>query len=126
VARAIWRALRLASPEVGQARGRALSIARPTLIRQFHQFFEGDARHHLWIGSASGFSLAVYDQHNWIYAYGDLPAYIELLKSRGFVEGEINLPTPHAHYYNEHFDEVEDEVMDYWQWKYFPLQDQDE
>lgn len=94
--------------------------------RRFHRFFEGDARHHLWISSASGFGLLVYDQHNWIYAYGDLDTYIELLKSRGFVEGEINLPSPHAHYYNEHFDEAEDEVMDYWQWKYFPLQEQDE
>ena len=94
--------------------------------RRFREFFEGDGRHHVWIASASGPGLLVYDQHDWIYAYGDLPAYVQLLKSQGFVEGEIKPPSPHAHSYNESFDRSEDELMSYWQWKYFPLQDQDE
>lgn len=97
-----------------------------TFCRRFAPFLEGDGRHHFWIGSADNAGLLVYDQHDWIYAYGDLPAYIRALEDDGFTEGKIQLPVPHSHSYLAEFDASEDELATYWEWKYFPLQPGDE
>jgi hypothetical protein len=89
--------------------------------REFRPFFEGDGRHHLWIGSTTGAGLLVYDRHEWIYAYGDLAAYEEVLTLQGLTEGDSPLPSPHSHAYNAAFDADEDAVAGYWEWRQFPL-----
>ncbi len=61
-----------------------------TFCRRFTPFLQGDGRHHLWIGSAVNAGLLIYDQHDWIWAYGDLPAYVRVLQERGFTEGECH------------------------------------
>lgn len=90
--------------------------------RRFAPFLEGDGRHNLWIGSTVNAGLLIYDKHEWINAYGDLPSYIEVLERQGFTEGQINLPLPHAHNYHAAFDAAEDELAAYWAWTRFPLQ----
>ena len=94
--------------------------------RTFAPFLEGDGRHHLWIGSTVEAGLLIYDHHDWIYAYGDLPAYIRVLQSQGFREGELVLPAPHHHNFNPVFDAAEDEVAAYCHWQHSPLQPDDE
>jgi hypothetical protein len=94
--------------------------------RRFAPFLQGDGRHHLWIGSTANAGLLIYDQHEWIWAYGDIPAYVRVLKARGLIEGEVVLPVPHAHAYNAAFDSAEDELAGYWEWSHFPLQPGDE
>jgi hypothetical protein len=93
-----------------------------SFCRRFRPFLEGDGRHHLWIGSTAGAGLLIYDHHDWIWAYGDLVAYIDVLKGRGFREAEIKLPAPHSHNYHAEYDTAEDEIVDYCAWSYFPLQ----
>jgi hypothetical protein len=94
--------------------------------RRFAHFLQGDGRHHLWIGSAVNAGLLIYDQHDWIWAYGDLQAYISVLQASGFAEGEVVLPVPHSHNYHPTFDAAEDELAEFWEWSYFPLQPDDE
>ena len=94
--------------------------------RHFAPFFQGDGRHHFWIGSTDNSGLLIYDQHNWIYAYGDLEAYTRVLQSRGFTVGKIELPVPHSHGFNAEFDSAEDELAAYCNWTYFPLQPDDD
>jgi hypothetical protein len=97
-----------------------------TFCRKFSSFLQGDGRHHLWIGSTVNAGLLIYDQHEWIWAYGDLPAYTRTLQAKGFTEGEVSLPVPHSHNYNSEFDAAEDELVNYWEWTHFPLQPDDE
>ncbi|MGO4449631.1 hypothetical protein AB4Y96_11935 [Phyllobacterium sp. TAF24] len=92
----------------------------------FKPFLETDGRHHFWIGSANGNGTLVYDQHNVIYAYGDTARYIEFLKQIGFKEDSVRIPVPHSHYYHAQNDKFEDELMEYWEWKWSPLQPSDE
>jgi hypothetical protein len=94
--------------------------------RHFGPFLQGDGRHHLWVGSTVNAGLLIYDQHEWIWAYGDLSAYIRMLQSRGFKEGAVSLPAPHSHNYNSEFDAAEDDLAGYWKWAHFPLQPDDE
>ena len=94
--------------------------------QRFAPFLQGDGRHHLWIGSTVNAGLLVYDQHEWIYAYGDVPGYIRVLQTKGFREGEINPPVPHSHSYNSIFDDDENELIAYWPWIHFPLEPGDE
>ena len=94
--------------------------------RRFKHYLEGDARHHLWISSANDAGLLVYDRHQWIYAYGDLASYLDVLKELGYVEGSTKLPSPHTHHYNAAFDAEEDELIAYWDWIKKPLQPEDE
>lgn len=97
-----------------------------SFCRTFQPFLEGDSRHHLWVGSTTGAGLLIYDHHDWIWAYGDLLAYIETLERRGFREGHLNLPVPHSHFYHAEYDDAEEELIGYWDWVYFPLQPGDD
>jgi len=94
--------------------------------RRFAPFLRGDGRHHLWAGSTVNAGLLIYDHHDWIWAYGDLSAYIQVLKAKRYAEGEIDLPAPHSHNFNSRFDAEEDAVGAYCKWSYFPLQPADE
>jgi hypothetical protein len=65
----------------------------------YETFLESDGRHHIWIGSPSNDGLLIYDQHNVVFAYGDLQRYEQVLASRSFTRGEFWFPCPHSHSY---------------------------
>lgn len=89
---------------------------------KFREYFEEDGRHHVWFADVSSGAQFVYDNHDIVYAYGDIPGYTEFLKQKGFSEQDVHIPCPHAYYYHPEFDDSEREVLKYWEWKYFPLQ----
>ena len=96
-------------------------------LSRFKEFFECDGRHHIWIRSASSSDLLVYDKHNVIYAYGQLLEFEAVVASRGLTKVDhIQLPFPHAHHYNEIFDEDESALLRYWEWNRTPLEEGDE
>lgn len=95
-------------------------------IWTFQRFFENDGRHHLWIASPSSSDLLVYDQHNVIFAYGNLNAFEPVLKEQRFRQQEFWFPSPHFHGYDAANATAEDELMGYFDWRYFELQPGDE
>ena len=96
------------------------------IFNGMHQdFIEGDGRHHYWIGSTSNEGNLVFDEHNVIFAYGDLDAYEEKLKSKGFKEERFWFPVPHRHHYHATNDQKEDDLFEAQEWELFPLQEQD-
>jgi hypothetical protein len=104
-------------------------IGRDDLERflySFREFFEQDGRHHLWVLSVRGEGQVIFDNHNVVYAYGELDAYERVLQSRGFSEGMICTPVPHTHNYHPAFDACENDLLAYWDWKQFPLEDSDD
>jgi hypothetical protein len=104
-----------------------LSFAQVTeFCETFGAFLESDGRHHFWIGSVGDEGILVYDQHGVLYAYGDLPRYIDLLTARGFGEGEVRFPAPHRHHYHPANNAALEAMLAYWEWGYFPLQPGDE
>jgi hypothetical protein len=95
-------------------------------LERFREFFEGDARHHVWIGSASSSDLLVYDNHNVIYAYGELQRFEQILTAHGLLKTEnVQFPDPHTHNYNPEFDGDEADVLRMLDWKHFPLHEDD-
>lgn len=97
-----------------------------SFLYTFQNFFEQDGRHHLWVASSVGEGQFIYDRHNMIYAYGDLARYEARLRACDFEPGDVRIPAPHCHNYHGDFDAVEDDVMNHWAWKQFPLQPEDE
>ena len=97
-----------------------------TFLSSFRSYFEGDGRHHVWVGSAANDGLLVYDQHNVIFGYGLLDRFKSLLRSRGFRERDFWFPAPHAHSYAPENDVEEERLMAEVEWKQFPLQPGDE
>ena len=95
-------------------------------IWTFQTFFEGDGRHHLWIACADSVDLLVYDQHNVIFAYGNLEAFESVLHNHLYKAREFWFPSPHAHGYDPANVNVEDELMSYFDWDYFALEPGDE
>jgi hypothetical protein len=95
-------------------------------IWTFQNFFEGDGRHHLWIGSPDSADLLVYDQHDVIFAYGGLEAFESALTNDGFKQQEFWFPSPHSHSYDPSNVNAEDELMAYFDWTNFELQAGDE
>ncbi len=88
----------------------------------FQKFFEGDGRHHIWFMDCATGAQLVYDHHNLIYSYKNDQDVISFLKQKSFSEGSTMIPSPHHHCYNKNFDNCEDKIMEYFEWKYFPLQ----
>jgi hypothetical protein len=117
----------------GQAEAGRYQIANPALrsevesfLNTFRDFLEQDARHHIWIASATTSDLVVYDCHNVIYAYGRLPEFIKRLVKRGLKKQEtVRFPSPHVHKYNAIFDQDQSRLLNHWEWKRLPLQESD-
>ncbi|HEY0604735.1 MAG TPA: hypothetical protein VGD58_17585 [Herpetosiphonaceae bacterium] len=61
-----------------------------------------------------------------IYVYGPLDEFQHVLTARGLTEGQIEFLAPHSHHYHAEFDDDERQVMEYWEWMHFPLQEDDE
>lgn len=92
----------------------------------YERFFESDGRHHIWVASAQGEGTLVYDQHNVIFAYGDLPQYEAVLRGRGLSEGEFGFPFPHGHRYPSTHVRDEQELLAHYPWQFSPLQPGDQ
>lgn len=95
-------------------------------LYKHQEYFERDGRHHLWVASLSGEGQFIYDNHNYIYAYGDIDAYVIKLTSHGFKEGEVSIPAPHCHNYHTQFDNEEESVNNAFDWLYSPLREGDD
>jgi hypothetical protein len=96
------------------------------LARTFQEYLERDGRHHLWFMDLPSRSQLVYDNHNIIYAYGDIAWYSQFLDKKGFSRQDVKIACPHTHNYNREFDEAEDRILKHWEWKHFPLQEDDD
>ncbi|MEZ5424722.1 MAG: hypothetical protein R2747_00530 [Pyrinomonadaceae bacterium] len=94
-------------------------------LMNFRDFFENDARHHIWVASLSGKATLVYDNHNVIYGYGELEKFKEILTAKGLTQSEVRFPEPHVHNYNPKFDEEESRILSCAPWKKFPLAESD-
>jgi hypothetical protein len=92
----------------------------------YETFLESDGRHHIWIGSPTNDGLLVYDQHNVIFAYGDMSRYEQVLASRGFSQREFWFPCPHRHAYPPTNVQQEQELLRHFSWQRSPLQEGDE
>ena len=96
--------------------------ARPCRIRPSTR--EGEQR--AWKPRPSAKATLVYDNHDLIYAYGPLDEFCEVLSSRGLREGDLSIPAPHQHCYNQEFDAAERDVLKYWEWRHSPLRSDDD
>lgn len=91
----------------------------------FQEFFENDGRHHVWISTPEAGTL-VYDQHDVIFAYGDLDLMKNVIVEAGFHEEEFWFPSPHRHGFDPRNVDRENELMAYCDWVYFDLQPDDD
>ena len=95
-------------------------------LATYERFFESDGRHHVWVASAHNEGTLVYDQHDIIFAYGDLPTYETVLRQRGFTQGDFWFPCPHCHSYPSEHIVDEEELLAHFPWQFSPLQPGDE
>lgn len=95
------------------------------LLARYREFFEGDARHTIWIASATGEGTLVYDRHNVIYAYGPLEQFEDVLGGRGIARGAVRFPFPHSHHYHMELDADERHLLSVYEWLHTPLRQGD-
>ena len=96
-----------------------------TFLIHFKDYFETDGRHNVWVGTVQNKGMIIYDQHNIIYAYGPTEQWKNELLLKGFKEEPVQCPFPHSVYFNDENDKYEDEMMNYWGWRYFELNEMD-
>lgn len=89
-------------------------------------FLEKYGGQHLWVGNPKGSDLLIYDQHNIIFAYGDIAGYREVLAAENFREGTFSIPCPHSHSFDSSLTQFEDDLFSYFDWGYSELQDGDD
>jgi len=92
----------------------------------YERFLEADGRHHIWVGSPTSDGTLVYDQHNVIFAYGDLARYEVVLRGHEFQQQPFSFPFPHCHNYPSTHTVHEEELLAHFDWQYSPLQPGDE
>ena len=95
-------------------------------LLEYKQYFETDGRHHLWVCTLDNSGRLIYDQHNVIFAYGQIEKYLTILDKEGFKEKRFSFPDPHAHAFNQINDKFEESILEYWGWSIYPLEDSDE
>ncbi|KAB1159745.1 hypothetical protein F7018_05400 [Tenacibaculum aiptasiae] len=116
---------------IGQKLGRYQSPIFETkkeltkFLNQYRKYFETDARHHIWIGTVENTGLLVYDQHNVIFAYGNVENYRNRLNKNKYKEQNFTFPVPHGHLYHEENDKYERSILKEFDWEIFPLQEND-
>lgn len=93
---------------------------------EYKDFLETDGRHHIWIGTIDHSGLLVYDQHNVIFAYGDLDKYIRILKDAHFTENDFDFPDNHCHHFHAENDISGEQILKHWHWEIYPLAENDE
>jgi hypothetical protein len=93
---------------------------------QYKEYLETDGRHHIWIGTYDNSGLLIYDQHNVIFAYGQLENFISILTLNSFKEQEFTFPAPHIHNFYEDNDVYEERILKHWDWDISPLAENDE
>jgi hypothetical protein len=85
-------------------------------LRRFGEFLRSDGRHELWIHCPDYLDM-VYDHHERIWLYGDIDSTALLVEGFGIQHKPLEpIPVPHSHHYHERFDDMEDEIMTYWDW----------
>ncbi len=89
-------------------------------LNQYRAFLEGDARHHIWIHSASGGTL-ICDEHDWIYSYGSQDQVEGFLLERGFQTEMPEIPFPHLHNESSANDSVMKQLLNHFDWKAQPV-----
>ncbi len=80
------------------------------IMLQFRRLIEADARHHTFLFVAGTDNFFVLDEHDLIYAYGNLELHKSLLTQLGFIEKYFDLPFPHIHAYLDECDHEEAEL----------------
>ncbi|HEX6598033.1 MAG TPA: hypothetical protein VF034_01845 [Gemmatimonadaceae bacterium] len=120
---------RIGSPLGRYASEELSGIAVEQLFDRFGAFFEGDARHDVWLHSPRSQGTVVLDRYDMLYAYGDLQAFGEALSRLGLSEVAAfagpQVPRPHAlHYYLE-WDETEQDVLGALPWHRTALRPED-
>jgi hypothetical protein len=130
-----WLLYVLVVPRGGGEAGRYLSeqtfsfAQLRNFLSEFSAYLQSDGRHNLWIRSASGDGLLVYDRHNIIYAYGPLDQYIQVLRTAGLAQSDdqsLHFASPHSHHYHAEFDESESRLLSEYTWEVSPLRPGDE
>jgi hypothetical protein len=101
-------------------------VAVLSLIDEYHDLFAHDSRADIWIGSVASNNLLVLDEHDFVFAYGDLDNFADELRSLGYREEPVELPFPHEHRMNREFDDLEESLVNRTDWnRILPLQESD-
>jgi hypothetical protein len=95
-------------------------------LDRFQEYLRQDGRWDLWIHSPTCEGTVVWDRHNLIHGYGPVHAMIQTLRALGFTEGEAKIPAPHSHHYRASCDEYARALLAAFDWRYSPLQPEDE
>jgi hypothetical protein len=98
-------------------------------LADFKTYLAGDARHDIWVHSASDGRTLVWDRHDLIYAEGEpLDDIAALLEAMGFQTGTVPRAGagPHIHYYRPEFDAEAAAVLARFDWTLSDLRPEDE
>jgi len=123
--------LRVANSDTGPGPGRYEAVPRTypqvlDFLDEYHDLFAYDARADIWIGSTKNPDLLVLDEHDLIYAYGNIGAFEGELEAQRFRYQYIEIPYPHSHWHHKDLNALEGELCNRLDWnRVLPLQESD-
>jgi hypothetical protein len=91
------------------------------LLETYKDFLESDARHHLWIHSEGAGGTIICDEHDWVYAYGNIEAVKQYLIENDFADQAPEIPFPHLHNESNSNDPMMQKLLNHFDWKAQPV-----
>jgi hypothetical protein len=95
-------------------------------LTRFGDFLANDGRFDIWAYAPTDNQTVVWDRHDQIFAYGARDCYEAVLKTLGFVAGEIPALGEHIHHYRQEYDADATVLLDALNWIRTPLRPSDE
>lgn len=98
-------------------------------LAAFAAYLSGDARHDIWVHSASDGRTLIWDRHDLIFAEGaPLEDISAALESKGYARGAVRRLSagPHVHYYRAEFDADAAALLAHFSWTRTDLRPGDE
>ncbi len=96
-------------------------------IHDYRDYLGGDGRFDLWAYSPTEQATVAWDHNNYIYAYGPIERYVEVLDGLGYTPGQVDRVTsrPHVHHYRMEFDSQAQSILERYDWIWSPLRESD-
>ncbi len=99
-----------------------------SFVSDHRDFLAGDGRFDLWGYSPSERATVAWDRHNYIFGYGPLDRFADVLHALDYQPGEVDriAAGTHMHHYRQELDERAKAILKRFDWTRSDLREEDE
>jgi len=89
-----------------------------SFVHDYRDYLSADGRFDLWAYSPAEQATVVWDHNNYLYGYGPIDRFVEVLRTLRYLPGQVDRVTSrtHVHHYRPELDEHAHLVLERYDW----------